>query len=132
MLRTPFAALLAMAAATMLTGCSGGIGISDLDRAATETDGLPAGWTYPDSMDVEFIEESARLAGAHDDSQLWLMRTSGGLCLVVYADGASDHWACSGGAPITMGGPDSRFTVIPDDGVAPEGAVAISENVYAH
>lgn len=132
MLRTPSAALLAVAAAAMLTGCSGGTNVGDLDRAATETDGLPAGWTYPEDMDVEFIEESARLAGVHDDSQLWLMRTSGGLCLVVYADGASDHWACSSSAPLTMGGPDGRFTVIPDGGVVPEGAVAISENVYAH
>lgn len=128
--RRALAALLLAVAATALAACSAGSGLSDLDRDAQERDQLPAGFSFPELEQSEIITDSARMVGTHEGGQVWLARTTDGLCIGLYADGASDRWACSGGTPMTMGMPGAHYTVVADADVPPEGATAISENVF--
>lgn len=124
--------LVAAAAAVMLTGCAASTGLTDLDREATEADALPELPEYAYD-DVEIDPDSTRYVGEHEGTQLWLTRTAAnGACLLSYPD--SEGWlvGCTdGGLPLTTSGPGGSFTVIADDATPPEGAVAISENVFA-
>lgn len=114
-----------------VVGC--GIGSphwSDLERDATGDDVLPAFVTGPTDID----ESSVRFIGVHEGTRVWLARDESGLCLVQAVGENEDDWSmgCGGGSEeFGMEGPGGSFVALPDDRNPPDGAVQISENVYA-
>ena len=63
----------------------------------------------------------------------WLARDNAGsgICLIATSDDADDWrvW-CGGGGALEAGGPSGSYAVRPDDSPTPEGATALSENIY--
>ncbi|MBZ4487717.1 hypothetical protein LQ938_02695 [Microbacterium sp. cx-55] len=115
-------------AALGLTGCAGGTRWSDLDREPSADDAIPGSVTWVDGAD----ESSVRFVGEYEGTRLWLLRTERGICLVQYPE--SKEWASGCTEPageFATSGPGGSFRVYPDDGIPPDDAVQISENVYA-
>lgn len=128
-MRPMLLAISAAAAAMLLAGCSGTGDYRDLHRERQTADELPAVALEAESA---ILPDTSRLVGEHEGAQLWLARAEeGGVCLVV--DPGDDGWGvtCAGaGGGLRTGDPSVEYIVVTDDQPAPEGATAISHNVY--
>jgi len=115
----------------LLTGCfPSGTVYSVLNREAEEGDRLPAS---VDGLDVNLDADSARFAGEHDGTRVWLalQPEERAVCVVVLPPDEGAFVGCGGdGGGVGAGGPTGTYTVIPDGAFAPEGAIELSENVY--
>lgn len=114
-------------------GCtSTGSSYADLSGDPGPGDALPASLTSGE-FGGELDLNSARSVGEHNGAQLWLVEGSerNQICLVAYVDGGGYSSCAAAGALLEMGLPASEFLVAPDTAGTPEGAVAISSNVYA-
>lgn len=121
----------AICASLALSGCSTpAASYTLLDQPASSADEPPA--DLPDYAFDNSDRESARMAGVHGDTSLWLLRgTDEGVCLLSYAGLEAWSLACSGGSELSSFGEAGHFRVLPDGAPGPEGATQISENVYA-
>ena len=128
------AALAVIGMTSMAIGLSGcfadpGSGFAALDRPAEARDALPA--EPPDSEDLLFDPESARFVADDDGARLYLARGPGSqFCLLVYVEGPVPGVACSGGTWLGFEIPGHEYEVRADGMPAPEGATALSPNVY--
>lgn len=81
-----------------------------------------------DDLDVS----TSHYVGDHEGASLWLAQglKEATVCLVV--DAGEEEWvvAC-GGATLKVDGEAGTYEVVADGAQEPEGAVKISENVYA-
>lgn len=129
-LRAVFATALAVSTLVLCAGCAGQqIHYSDLDRAATSGDELPA---LDESAYASVDTSSSRYIGEHDGTSVWLAQgiEEDTVCLI--ADGGEQAWfvGCGGGPQSKFGGMGGSFTVIADGVPAPTDATQLSENVY--
>lgn len=102
---------------------------ADLQGDRETRDELPqlADYAY-DDLDVS----SSRFVGEHDGTSLWLAQDLDNSTVCLVADAGDDEWivGCGGGST-NIGGIAGLFEVVPDSVPAPEGAMQVSENVYA-
>lgn len=117
-----------------LAGCSSpGDGYAVLERRPLQpADALPA--SLPDNTVDALVPESARFAGEHEGVSLWLARgqeRDALICLLAYRTDGDFVQGCSGlgGVRTSFGG--GTFEVVQDGIPGPEGAVRVSENLYA-
>lgn len=81
-----------------------------------------------DAVDVS----TSHYLGEHDGASLWLAQglEESTICLVASA-GVEDWVVGCGGATTKVSGTTGTYQILADEATAPEGAVRISENVYA-
>lgn len=129
-LRYASASALALASIALLSGCMAQPAMfSDLQGERASDDELPplADYAY-DNVDVS----TSHYIGEHDGTSLWLAqgRENSTVCLV--ADAGENAWVVTcGGAATKVSGVAGTFEVVVDGAPAPEGAVKVSDNVYA-
>ena len=107
-----------------------GVLSSPIRREREAQDELPAlGENALASVDVQ----TSRYVGEYEGTSLWLVegRTDPPVCLIAASDGSEWTMACGSDAGLEMSSALGRFMVMPDSIPAPDGATAISENVYA-
>ncbi|MFP7759860.1 hypothetical protein [Marisediminicola sp. LYQ85] len=132
--RSAGATIVAVSVMAVLAGCVGGTSdFAVLEREPGPGDALPdlPGYAF-DDLDMS----SARFVGEHDGTDVWLARSGDsvvglGVCLIVSPEGGDWHVACGGTGQLEIDGPGGRFEIRPDDSPTPEGATAVSENVFA-
>jgi hypothetical protein len=128
--RTALAVTVMTALAIGLSGClDGGSGFAVLDRPAESADALPT--DLPDYAFDNLDPESARFVADHDGVELYLTRgADSGICLLAYPNAEDWVVGCSGGRWLKVGGRSTKYEVRADGAPAPEGATALSANVY--
>lgn len=118
--------------ALALTSCAAsGPTYAALERDAQAVDELPDALT-PDAGDHADLA-TARFAGEHDGTSLWLTRgnDSSAVCLLAYQDESTWLLGCGGqNGPVGINGIVGAFMTVPDGVPGPDGATKISENVY--
>lgn len=123
----------AVGVALALAGCSGpGATYAVFDRDAQPADEVPQ--TISAHAWEEADPATARFAGEHDETSVWITQGGDGarVCVVAYAD--EDAWvvACGPfGSRLGVDGLAGSFTVLPDGAPSPSGMTQVSENVYA-
>ena len=131
-LKTALALIAVGSLAIGLSGCffNPSSGFAVLDRPAEARDALPA--ELPDSEDLIFDPESARFVADDDGVPLYLASDgASGICLLVYAAASPvPHVGCGGGQRLGLKGPGFKYEVRADGMPAPDGATALSPNVY--
>jgi hypothetical protein len=128
MMRTIRALVVAIAVFGALAACSSTSGYSDLDRAATSDDVLPAEVAAGGSDNLDL--DSVRYVGRHEGRSFYLAQgdPQPGVCLAIYRDAESWVVGC-GGVDVTVGGIGITATVIRDGDVVPEGGTLVGNNV---
>ena len=129
-LRYASATALVLASITLLSGCSTDlVGFSDLQGERESRDELPELTDYAyDDVDVS----TSRYVGEHAGTSLWLARGLENSTVCLVADAGEDEWVVGcGGGTVGVDGLAGKYQVVVDGVQAPEGAVKISENVYA-
>lgn len=123
-------AALPFAIVLVLSGCGvPGSTYADLQGDREARDELPR--LSDDAYEAVDVE-SSRFVGEHEGASLWLAEGSevSHICLVVVPESGAWSVGCGVGA-VRSDGAGGSFGVIADGQLAPKGATAISENVYA-
>lgn len=131
---TPMKRARALASITLIfvtAGCApASPGLADLDQAPTVDHPLPAGLPPYATEDLDL--ESVRWVGEHDDADLWLAshRDEDSWCVIAYPD--ADDWVvgCGGGVTRASGPDGTTYSIVPDGMSAPNGSIAVSENLF--
>lgn len=124
------ATAVSFAAITLLSGCSGQLdGFVDLQGEKQDRDELPE---LADNAYDELDVSTSRYIGEHEGTSLWLAQGLENSTVCLVADAGEKEWlvGCGGGA-VKVSGQAGTYQVVGDGAAAPEGAVKISENVYA-
>jgi len=113
------------------SGCtSASTGLADLDQAPAVDHPLPA--ELPSYATEDLDQESIRWVGEHDDADLWVAshRDEDTSCVIAYPD--ADNWivGCGGGVTRASGPDGITYSIVPDGMSAPDGFIAVSENVF--
>ena len=114
----------------LLVGCSGsGESYSILDRSPEASDNLPQDVLGDGAL---FDEDGARFVGEHESTKFWLVPVADGdgVCLVVYPVDGDRMAGCGAMTGLTLSGPTSEYSVVPDGLDGPSGSTKISENVF--
>ncbi len=116
-----------------MVGCtSGGGGYAVFDRDPVASDELPAEYVERDSDLID--AGTSRLVGEHEGTRLYLVEgaTGSSICLVVLPADEEGMAGCGGGGgPMQVSNARETYEVRPDGYDVPDGAVQISENVFA-
>lgn len=119
---------LILVVAAGLAGCAAGPTYSDLDRAATQSDVLPADVSTPAAENME--PETVRFVGEKSGVQFYLSRAKeGGACLVAYR--GVEPWVAGCGVDLKVGGQGLTARVVPDESELETGWTSIGHNVHA-
>ncbi|QEW00100.1 hypothetical protein F6J84_08305 [Microbacterium caowuchunii] len=114
-----------------LSGCtSPDFPFQDLKRDRRPGDELP---TVPAPEEMDLDMSTSRFIGEYESASLWLVQGNDAMsiCLIIDSGAASWHAACGGSLGLSTSGPGGAFAVVPDGSSPPDGAIAVSENVYA-
>ncbi|WES63959.1 hypothetical protein P0L94_16005 [Microbacter sp. GSS18] len=134
-LSTVLRPLLLGAVAFTLAGCAAqSTGYSDLDRASTDQDALPAETQPSDMVDPDTI----RFVTTDGDWSIWIASGSepDSVCLILFASANGSNTATTscdtsaGGVRVDENAPGGNYLAIPDSATPPDDATALSENVY--
>jgi len=116
----------AVVAAVALTGCIQ-TGFSDLDRAATEADVLPA--ELPEYAVEDFDLDSLRLVGELDKRQLYLARGHDyPVCVLIYP-GPEDWSSTCGSEMLTTTIGSYEVQVVSDPFPSKDGWTSVGQNI---
>lgn len=127
------AALVVVCSVFALTSCAAsGPTYAVFERDSQAVDELPEALTADAGDHADLA--TARFAGEHDGTSLWLTRgnDSSAVCLLAYQDESTWLLGCGGQqGPVGVSGVVGDFTLVPNGVPGPDGATKISENVYA-
>ena len=123
--------LLPLTLILVTSGCtSASPQLTDLDQAPTVDHPLPA--ELPSYATEELDRESIRWVGEHEGADLWLAshQDDETWCVIAYPD--ADDWVvgCGGGVTRASGPNGITYSIVPDGMSAPDGFIAVSENVF--
>lgn len=123
----PFAVLVTLTVALVLTGCAPSEGYADLDKEKSDADTLPS--DLPAYASDGFAIDTVRSIRHYNNAQLFLAKgKESQLCLMVYRDKETWVGGC-GSSSLNVNGAGMTVRVIPDSGEVPAGWEAVSENV---
>ncbi|KAA9135727.1 hypothetical protein [Microbacterium caowuchunii] len=114
-----------------LSGCtSPDFPFQDLKRDRQPGDELPAA---PGPAEMDLDTSTSRFVGEYEGASLWLVQGNDAMsiCLVIDTGAPDWHAACGGTLGVTASGTAGAFAVVPDGSSPPDGAIAVSANVYA-